>query len=233
MPGFHRDIHNSANVLATVNLRPTDVANFVPVLGPRTTESESGHNLVTTKAHNFNLPKWAALVIWEDLPEARKNNPNNFRRAMGYKMIAQAAGVEVPQSIEGQVPQPGHAEYQQTEVLYVSPGSPIIAGSLEPRKLLSFIYCNSDVGWYCKWEKMTGREQYEWIFAWQECQKSYDRFAARTLGLRGTNPNRIQDQATLETCLTRSPSLRSRRPANHNWTQAQWDAVVSVTLGTG
>ena len=66
-----------------------------------------------------------------------------------------------------------------------------------------------------------GEEQYEWYKAFMEGGRVSTRIAA-TVGLRGTDLNRLTTDIAVRDAAMHSPSLARRRPENHAVAAANW-----------
>jgi len=72
---------------------------------------------------------------------------------------------------------------------------------------------------------MTGREQHEWFERWVKLGRPYLRMPAATLGLRGTDPERITSAEQLVTALEVSPTL-ARRDRPTNVSDEEWNTAT-------
>ena len=93
--------------------------------------------------------------------------------------------------------------------------------------LISFVYENMDNGYRIQWPDLTGREQGEWIARWEDSNRDYQRAAALTRGLRGTDIDALQTRAAVVAAMRNSPSLARRRPNNHVISEDDWAAAAT------
>ena len=76
-------------------------------------------------------------------------------------------------------------------------------------KFVMFFFNNMDDGHRVKWNECTGKEQEEWIKLFVHHDKTHIRLPdAETIGLKGTNPDRLTDE-NLEDVLSRRSSKKT------------------------
>lgn len=214
-------------MIETLDLQPILVTP--PLIGERSVSRYSGSGGITVYHHNFMCRKAHALTIWNHLPPNHKANPPSEDAAMAYAQIADAAGIEIPQSIRDQLPAPGSDNYQEFFVTVLSPGSMVIPGAMKIKQFIVFIWVNTVPQFRMRYSDMTGREQYEWTEAWKHSSEGFHQNEQRTLGLVGTDLHSIRTSKQLRDCLNRSPSLRNRRPRHHILSKSKWEqAAVDV-----
>lgn len=195
----------------------------VPRLGNRTREGARGFDINSSRVHMNPMPVGRALLAYNAIPQATKDNPGNPDLADAIAMLARNAGQQIPPGCQQLLPN-GQPTIEELACI-VTPGSPIILGRGASSRYIMFLYQNTDTGYRIKYYNMTGREQYEWHDAWVRCGRTHIRVEAETRGLRGTDLNVITTAAQLQAALVRSPSLADRRPANHNIADPQWNNV--------
>ena len=135
-------------------------------------------------------------------------------------MLAVIANEDVPDGCRR------HNRFQapsHTVSYYWSPGSPILTGKKESSRFIRFYYNNTGPGDRTPWKKLTGEQQFEWIVAWINCDKTDEARPQGTLGLAGTDIiHTIADEGALRAAVAISPSLRNRRPQGHAISQEDW-----------
>ena len=73
-----------------------------------------------------------------------------------------------------------------------------------------------------QWPDLTGREQYEWFECWERAGRTHLRMANATRGLRGTDLDRLTTVHNVQAAMANSPSLATRRPAQHRINEDDW-----------
>lgn len=221
MPFNHRR-HASQQIQQTVGLF---VANCeAPRIGDRTREGAHGHNIISCTAHQQALTEAHALLLFNMIPNAIKDNPNNGEAAKAISLLAQNARQATPQGCQ---PAIGNGEAQPGPLTYyMAPGSPLFTGKTHGSKFIAFLHENMDLNHRVRWYDLTGREQYEWYSCWNNLGRPYRRIANETRGLRGTDLADLTDVASVTVAMARSPSLSRRRPVAHAVPNAAWDDVA-------
>ena len=200
-----------------------------PRAGDRSRIGEPGYDINTCNAYMQSLSNTQATIIWGLIPDAAKNNPADANAAVAISLMAQNAGQGTPNACARLLP---NGQANAPNIVYcVSPGSPIYIGKDGMTRFISFLYTNMDEGHRVKWYDLTGREQYEWFECWSNHGRGYQRIQ-ETVGLCGTNLNRITTVAALTAATMRSPSLKDCRPAGHPIPAGQWTNVAR-NLGFG
>ena len=221
--GFRTHIPASREIqiavgLCIVNCNP-------PRVGDRTTTGESGHDINTSVCHMKPLSEEDADTVLNMVPPVLRNNPGTPQRANALYRLSKQANVDPTVRMALQA----DAEVRRDEgtlMWYVSPGGSIIKGQSNANKLIAFVNSNMHRNYWTKWYDMTGREQQEWVRAWNRANQTHLQNVNFTRGLRGTDLGALNNQVTLAQGMTNSPSLADRRPDNHPLGQDVWDATA-------
>ena len=231
MPFVERE-HASRNIQEDVGLF---VANCrVPRSGDRSANGEQGCNINSSKARMKAFNSGQALRLWNLIPDDAKNDPADLETAQDLSLLAAMAGEPTPQGVQEMT---GRRADTANVDFYWTPGGAIQEGLTDSSKFISFLNLNVDQETRVAWSDLTGREQFEWVDVWKACDKTHERREAHTLGLRGTNLNRIQDVAGVREAMARSPSLAIRVnenaqdltgviPANHVVQEDDWTGAA-------
>ena len=221
---FIKRRHCSEFVQDDAGLKPPAIV--VPRAGDRNTFIEGSPQATQVRVHMDAMSEEDARRIWSLIPEAIRNAPGTIANARALHALANNCGYNPTDGMLLQVPLDAVANLGVS--YYQSPGGFIVTGKDSIPKFIAFLASNMDgVPHRCKWEDMTGKEQYEWIQAWHVAGKeSYQRDEAATNGLRGTDITaRITTVAQLDAAMNVSPSLVNRRPDGHNLTAADFQSA--------
>lgn len=200
-----------------------------PRKGDRTMEGDSGYSVNTSYAHMDPFKKHEAVRLWEALPDAIKDNPGSPEMAKVLGKTAMIAGEAVTPGIRAAIGHGGEPEPDDVTI-YIAPGGPLFKGIGASNKFISFLFLNMDPEHRVKWYDLTGREQYEWYQCWLANAQTHQAMPATTVGLRGTDLDRITTVPELEAALVHTPTLKDRRPAGHAVTDVEWADSVRHTL---
>ena len=231
MPFVERE-HASRTIQEDVGLF---VANCrVPRNGDRSANGEQGCNINSSKARMKAFNSAQALRLWNLIPDGAKNDPADLETAQDLSLLAAMAGEPTPQGVQEMT---GRRADTANVDFYWTPGGAILEGLTDSSKFISFLNMNMDQQSRVAWSDLTGREQFEWIDVWKDCDKTCERREAHTRGLRGTNLDRIPDVAGVQEAMARSPSLAVRvnenaedltevLPDNHPVVDADWRSAA-------
>ena len=205
-----------------VGLRPTTKISTRVGEKKKTHDSE-GPDTVSGIAYVKGFRQEDALLIYNDLPRSRKDNPPDSEVAKDLSLLSQMGGKPTADSIREKLM--GRQAKLPDPEQWNSAGTPIFDTQLEMQEFIVFLFENMDDGHRVLWGNLTGYERNEWYAAFstgpnnaERCERAAD----RTVGLMGTNPTRIQDDpASISRALLISPSLKIRGKPDHvdddNW----------------
>ena len=210
------------HLLTRVGLRPTTTVGPREGEKKRTHDSE-GPNTVSGIEYVKGFREEDARLIYNDLPRHLKDAPPNSEVAKDLSLLSQMGGMPTADSIRKQLM--GKQAILSKVEQWNSAGTPIFDTELEMQEFIVFLFENMDNGHRVLWENMTGYERNEWYAAFWRCpdgEEPCERAADRTVGLMGTDPERILDTpASLRRALENSPSLKIRGKPAHvaddNW----------------
>ena len=219
---FNVDTHCTPEIQDAVGLRKAMCE--VPRVGDKTCPGEQSYNQNSSWCISDTFTKDGARVLWNMITPARKNAPANREAAYWLALLAKIAERDPTPGMLDEIPNAGDKSFGVK--FYVAPGSPLFEGFRSSHKFIAFVFTNMDDNSRVKWYNLTGREQYEWYRAWERAGRTHLAAPNETIGLHGTDLNRITNQAELNAAMLFSPSLgRRTRPANHAVTQHDWDEV--------
>lgn len=200
-----------------------------PRVGDRTRQGEQGSNIISCCAHMQPPSTTQAQFLYDNFPQNLKDAPGNVENATAIAILANNASRTVTQGCSDLLPPGGLPDAGIT--FYMSAGSYIFANRQDSTKLIAFVWENMDDRYRVPWPDLTGREQAEWLEAWERSNRNYQRREQLTRGLRGTDLARLQDRDSVTEAMRTTPSLSRRRPIGHvvpedDWNEAARDAGV-------
>ncbi len=184
---------------------------------------EEGCDVVACVAHVSPIRQDLAQALFAALPDDFKTDPQTIEAAEAVAVLALYADRQCPQRAADVC---NASNVRPTKLTYYcTPGSPILISKSDSGRLISFIFKNTTPHDRVKWYDMTGREQFEWYEAWKANGKTHDvtNNPDSVLGLRGTDISTISTADQLTAALTVSPTLATRRPADHTLDQPTWN----------
>ena len=221
---FQVDVHCSPEIQEAVGLRKATCE--VPRTGDKTRPGEHNYNQNSSWCIQDSFTTEGASTIWNMIPPEKRNAPADKHEAYQLALLAKNANKKPSSGVRKLIPDCDAKRFGTT--FYITPGSGLFEGFRASHKLISFVYTNMDDNSREKWYNLTGREQFEWYRTWERAGRTHLRVPNETIGLRGTDLNRIKSQSDLNDAMIFSPSLgRRRRPTNHPVTQNDWDEVVN------
>jgi hypothetical protein len=220
---FRKEIHCTAQIQRKVGLQEPNC--MVPRTGHRTRVGVHAHDIISCNSHMQPLTQVDADNLYRAIPEDIKNDPQDANLARAISLLGQNAGRGTPPGCKRLLPN-DQAE-QEPVTYYLSPGSPIFKEKSQGVQFIAFVNVNMDDTHAVKWYDLTGREQFEWFTCWNDNNKTYQRVDG-SLGLRGTDPDRITTRDELRAAMTRSPGLARRRPRGHSVRRDDWYAIEDL-----
>ena len=219
---FDATLHCTHGIQEIVGLREPMVAPTR--IGDRTRAGMTGYDVVGVHVHMQPPTRLQANDIWDQVPNEVKDDPPNARVANALAVLANNAGVRVPDAIAN-VAIPRVRDNTVTAVThYCAPGSIQFTGLLNAKKFIAFLHANMDDGSRIKWYDMTGRQQWEWYQAWLNSAQTHLRTENNTRGLKGTDLTVLVNVDQLRDAMLRSPSL-ARYPKPNHIPQNRWNAA--------
>lgn len=219
---FQVDVDCSPEIQEAVGLRKAMCET--PRVGDKTRPGEHNYNQNSSWCIQDSFTTEGASTLWGMVSPEKKNAPADKHEAYQLALLAKNANKKPSSAVRKLVPDCEKKGFGTT--FYIAPGSGLFEGFRASHKFIAFLFANMDDNACEKWYNMTGREQYEWYRAWERAGRTHLRTPDKTIGLRGTDLNRIKTQADLNNAMIFSPSLgRRNRPTGHAVTQDEWDDI--------
>ena len=214
---FSKKVHCSRPIQEAVGLLLSNVV--VPKSGDRRAVGDYGHDQLGSTSYNQSFDQDQCKLLFRNLKDAAKNAPSP-PLAEAVALLAQTAGHDPPEGCANVLTN-GRA-VPEPVITFIVAGGHLITGRKKSDKLVSFLFHNMDNGKRTKWSEMTGREQFEWVEAWEAHDCTHRRVEG-TKGLRGTNLSTLTTTNAIEAALVVSPSSFKRRPmgADAAWKTAK------------